>query len=128
MLGNADAVAFVPSSDLVRSGAFYGDTLGLELREDTPIARVFDANGTALRVTLVDRIVPAPYTVLGWTVRELDETIRSLRGRGVTFERFEGMSQDELGVWTTPGGGRVAWFKDPDGNVLSLTEAPISGS
>jgi catechol 2,3-dioxygenase-like lactoylglutathione lyase family enzyme len=123
MLGAAHLVAFVPSTDLVRSRAFYQETLGLELREDTPIANVFDANGTALRVTLVDRIVPAPYTVLGWTVGRLDETIRTLRDRGVTFERFEGMTQDDLGVWTTPGGGRVAWFKDPDGNVLSLTEA-----
>jgi catechol 2,3-dioxygenase-like lactoylglutathione lyase family enzyme len=123
MLDTADLVAFVPSSDLTRSESFYGEILGLELLEDTPIALVFDANGTALRVTLVDQVNPAPYTVLGWSVGELHETIRILSERGVTFERFPGMSQDDLGVWTSPGGGRVAWFKDPDDNVLSLTEA-----
>jgi catechol 2,3-dioxygenase-like lactoylglutathione lyase family enzyme len=122
MLGSAELVAFVPSSDLVRSGSFYGEILGLGLLEDTPIALVFDANGTALRVTLVDQVDPAPYTVLGWSVGELHEAIRTLSWRGVTFERFPGMTQDDQGVWTSPGGGRVAWFKDPDGNVLSLTE------
>ena len=123
MLGSADLVGFVASTDLVRSGAFYGDVLGLDLVEESPFASVFDANGTLLRVIPVDHFAAAPYTVLGWSVGELEETIRTLRERGVVFERFPGMTQDELGIWTSPGGGRVAWFKDPDGNVLSLTEA-----
>jgi catechol 2,3-dioxygenase-like lactoylglutathione lyase family enzyme len=123
LLGSADLVAFVPSRDLARSAAFYGEILGLDLLEDIPIALVFDANGTSLRVTLVDQLLPAPYTVLGWSVGDLRATIRTLSDRGVTFERFPGMTQDDLGIWTSPGGGRVAWFKDPDGNVLSLTEA-----
>jgi catechol 2,3-dioxygenase-like lactoylglutathione lyase family enzyme len=122
LLGSADLVAFVPSRDLARSASFYGEILGLELLEDISIALVFDANGTSLRVTLVDQLLPAPYTVLGWSVGDLRETIRMLSDRGVTFERFPNMNQDDLGVWTSPGGGRVAWFKDPDGNVLSLTE------
>jgi catechol 2,3-dioxygenase-like lactoylglutathione lyase family enzyme len=128
MLGTADLVAFAPSSDLTRSGAFYGEILGLELLDESPIALVFDANGTVLRVTLVDQVAPAGYTVLGWSVDELSETIHALSARGVAFERFAGMTQDELGIWTSPGGDRVAWFRDPDNNMLSLTEAHDPGS
>jgi hypothetical protein len=84
---------------------------------------VFDANGTLLRVTLVDQVAPAQYTILGWSVVELEERIRILTDRGVVFERFPGMAQDSLGIWTSPTGDRVAWFKDPDGNVLSLSQA-----
>ena len=123
MLGSADLVAFVPATDLARARAFYGEMLGLERLDDTPIACVFDAHGTTLRVTLVDQLSAAPYTVLGWTVAGLEEMVRTMRDRGVAFELFPGMVQDDLGIWTSPGGDRVVWFKDPDGNVLSLTEA-----
>jgi catechol 2,3-dioxygenase-like lactoylglutathione lyase family enzyme len=122
MLGSADLVAFLATTDLARAKTFYGEVLGLETIEETPIAYVFDANGTTLRVSLVDQLTPAPYTVLGWSVGALEAKIETLRARGVAFEAFAGMSQDELGIWTSPGGGRVAWFKDPDGNLLSLSE------
>jgi catechol 2,3-dioxygenase-like lactoylglutathione lyase family enzyme len=122
MLGASDLVAFVATTDLARATSFYGDALGLGLKETTPIAVVFDAHGTLLRVTLVDQHSPAPFTVLGWSVDTIEDTVRALGGRGVAFERFAGMDQDDLGIWTTPGGDRVAWFKDPDGNVLSLTQ------
>jgi catechol 2,3-dioxygenase-like lactoylglutathione lyase family enzyme len=121
MLGSSDLVGFVPTTDLDRARAFYRDTLGLELREETPFAVVFDANGTVLRVTLVEQLTPAPFTVLGWSVADIANLVRRLSGRGVAFERFAGMDQDDLGIWTSPSGAPVAWFKDPDGNTLSLT-------
>jgi hypothetical protein len=76
-----------------------------------------------LRVNLVDQIAVAPYTVLGWTVPDMAGAIGSLHASGVTFERFEGMDQSDLGVWTAPSGAQVAWFKDPDGNTLSITQS-----
>jgi catechol 2,3-dioxygenase-like lactoylglutathione lyase family enzyme len=122
MLGSSQLVGFVATTDLDRAGRFYEGVLGLAPIYESPIVRVFNANGTKLRVTLVDELVPAPFTVLGWTVNDIEASVRSLQAKVVAFERFPGMEQDELGVWTTPGGDRVAWFRDPDGNVLSLTQ------
>ena len=124
MLGDADLVAFVASCDLEEAGRFYGEVLGLRLLEASEFARAYDANGTQLRVTLVDRGKEAPYTVLGWRVVDIVVTIRALRAAGVVFKRYEGMTQDEDGVWIAPGGSRVAWFADPAGNVLSLQQPP----
>jgi predicted enzyme related to lactoylglutathione lyase len=84
---------------------------------------VFDANGVVMRIAKVQELSPAKHTVLGWAVADLDAEIRSLRERGVTFERFPGLPQDETGVWVSPTGAQIAWFKDPDGNLLSLTES-----
>ena len=123
MLESSHLVGFVATTDLDRAGRFYGNVLGLAPIYQSPIVRVFNANGTKLRVSLVDPFVPASFTVLGWTVDQIEATVRSLQAKGVGFERFPGMEQDELGVWTTPGGDLVAWFRDPDGNVLSLTQA-----
>jgi len=75
-----------------------------------------------LRVTAVAEVARPGYTVLGWRVADITATVRELTGRGVVFLRYDGMNQDEDGVWTTPGGDKVAWFADPDGNVLSLTQ------
>ena len=122
MLTDAALVAFAATTDLARSHAFYGHVLGLTHVETTPFANVYTAGGTSLRVTLVDRVVPAPYTVLGWTVPDVATVMGDLARRGVCFERYEGLDQDADGVWTAPGGARIAWFRDPDGNVLSLTE------
>jgi catechol 2,3-dioxygenase-like lactoylglutathione lyase family enzyme len=122
MLNDADLVAFVATSDITKARAFYADVLGLTLTEDTPFACVFDANGTSVRVTPVRDHTPAPYTVLGWNVADIAASVRDLTSRGVVFQRFDGMEQDDLGIWTTPGGDFVAWFKDPDDNVLSLTQ------
>ena len=116
-------VAFVATRDPERAKKFYRDTLGLPLvAEQLPFALVFDANGTALRVTIVREIVVAPYTVLGWEVPDIAATATDLAAAGVTLERFPGMTQDDLGVWTSPSGAKVGWFKDPDGNVLSVTQ------
>ena len=101
---------------------FYSEVLGFRLMEDTPFALVFDANGTMLRIQKVERLSPAGYTTLGWHVGDMQEAVELLRQRGIRCERYPGLPQDEQGIWTTPAGGKIAWFTDPDGNLLSLTE------
>jgi catechol 2,3-dioxygenase-like lactoylglutathione lyase family enzyme len=122
MLGTCDLIAFVATAEPARAREFYEDTLGLHLIEDGPFAIVFDTNGTMLRVQKVAELRPAPFTTLGWNVTDIVEAVTTLRGRGVTFERYEGMPQDKLGIWASPAGGKIAWFKDPDGNTLSLAQ------
>jgi catechol 2,3-dioxygenase-like lactoylglutathione lyase family enzyme len=121
-LPTAELIAFMPTTNLAAARVFYEKGLGLPIAGESPIACTFDANGTTLRVIAVETITPAPYTVLGWNVGDIEASIRELASRGVVFERFDGVEQDELGVWRSPGGARVAWFKDPDGNTLSLTQ------
>jgi catechol 2,3-dioxygenase-like lactoylglutathione lyase family enzyme len=115
-------MGFVGVSDLDAARTFYGDVLGLDLRDERPFALVADVDGTMLRITAVDVAAAAPYTVLGWAVGDIAATVDELAGRGVTFTRYDGMGQDERGIWTAPGGAKIAWFLDPDGNNLSLTE------
>jgi len=122
MLASSALVAFVGVFDLGRARQFYGEILGLPLCDESPFALVADANGTTLRVTAVARPAAAPYTVLGWSVADINSTIDQLGSRGVHFTRYEGLDQDERGVWTAPGGAKIAWFLDPDDNNLSLTE------
>jgi predicted ester cyclase/predicted enzyme related to lactoylglutathione lyase len=120
-------VAFVPTADLERSHAFYGGVLELERVQESPFANAYDVQGTVLRATLVDEPARAPYTVLGWSVADLVEEIDRLSDRGASFKRYPTLEQDAAGVWTAPGGSRIAWFEDPDGNTLSLQEAPGGG-
>ena len=122
MLDDADLVAFVPATDIDQARRFYAETLGLTLVDENPAACVFDARGTMLRVTPVEKMEPAPYTVVGWAVTDIGETVRQLTARGLLFRRFDGMQQDDLGIWQAPGGDLVAWFSDPTGNTLSLTQ------
>ena len=122
MLESCDLVAFVGAADLDRARAFYEGVLGLPVTERTDFACVFDSGGTMLRVTAVPAVAQPGYTVLGWRVPDITAVVRELTGRGVTVLRFDGVQQDEDGIWTTPGGDRVAWFADPDGNTLSLTQ------
>ena len=121
MLADAPFIGFIPVRDLAAARAFYEGTLGLRVVDDTPFALVLDAGGTMLRVTLVPGLAARDFTVAGWNVPDIDGAVRDLGGRGVEFARYDGMAQDDLGIWTTPGGDRVAWFQDPDGNTLSLT-------
>jgi len=122
-LSDQSLIGFVAASDPDRAKKFYRDTLGLHLvSEEMPFALVFDAHGTMLRVTIVQKVVPAGYTVLGWQVPNIVAAAKALSEAGVRFERYQGMEQDELGVWSSPGGARVAWFKDADGNTLSISE------
>ena len=128
MLESSDVVAFVAAADLTRARAFYEGKLGLPVAEQNDFACVLDANGTMVRVTAVPEVSPAGYTVLGWRVADIGATVRGLTAQGVVFRRYDGMDQDELGIWTTPGGEKVAWFTDPDGNTLSVTQFhPVTG-
>lgn len=121
-LGSRKLVAFIATLDPKRAKEFYGRVLGLRLASEDNFGMVFDANGTTLRVSVVRELVPAGYTVLGWLVPNLQETVRELISRSVVFQRFEGLEQDDLGIWSAPGGAKVAWFRDPDGNTLSVTQ------
>ena len=128
MPGNSKLIAFAATANPARALTFYHETLGLKplglrLRADTPFAIVFDANGTTLRVQKVESVAPPMYTVLGWEVADITTTVQDLTRRGVVFERFDNLQQDEQGIWTTPDGARIAWFKDPDRNTLSLTQS-----
>jgi catechol 2,3-dioxygenase-like lactoylglutathione lyase family enzyme len=121
-LGAAFPIAFVATTDPARARAFYERTLGLAFVADEGFALVFDLAGTMLRVTRVDRLRPHPFTVLGWRVDDAAAAAGGLAAAGVTFERFPGLDQDDLGIWTAPSGARIAWFRDPDGNLLSVTQ------
>jgi len=122
MLATSDMIAFAPTTDLARARHFYEHVLGLHVADDNAYACVLDAHGTMLRVTAVAEVAHPGYTVLGWRVADIVATVTGLGSRGVVFLRFDGIEQDAQGVWTTPGGDLVAWFTDPDGNVLSLTQ------
>jgi catechol 2,3-dioxygenase-like lactoylglutathione lyase family enzyme len=125
MLGSMDIVAFVPTRNRQKARPYYEKTLGLSFLSDDQFALVFDANGVMVRVVDVSSVPgfePAPFTILGWSVRDISKTVEGLGKKGVKFERYPGMQQDQIGVWTSPSGAKVAWFKDPDGNVLSVTE------
>ena len=121
MLGSHKIVAFVGIRAPGRAKAFYRDTPGLRLASEDQLALVFDVNGTTLRVSIVPEVKAAKYTVLGWLVPDIVSTAQDLQKAGVKLERLESLPQDELGIWTEPGGARVAWFKDRDDNVLSIT-------
>jgi catechol 2,3-dioxygenase-like lactoylglutathione lyase family enzyme len=123
MLGSQKVVAFVATRDLSRAKEFYRGTLGLPLVSEDEFALVFDAAGTMLRVTRrVQELAAAKYTVLGWQVRDITGTATHLQRAQVALEHYPGMKQDELGIWNSPSGAKVAWFKDPDGNTLSITQ------
>ncbi len=124
ILGASKLVAFIPTTDGARARSFYEGVLGLPIVADDPhFAVVFDANGTMLRVTIVQDHIPAPFTVLGWEVNAIEATVKHLTKAGVVFLRYAGLNdKDPLGIWTAPSGARIAWFHDPDNNVLSVTQ------
>jgi catechol 2,3-dioxygenase-like lactoylglutathione lyase family enzyme len=122
MLGRQELVAFVATTNPTRAREFYGEVLGLSLVSDDPYALVFEANGATLRIQKVEELTPQPFTALGWTVSDIDGAVDELTKREVRLERYAGMDQDSRGVWASRSGARIAWFKDPDGNTLSLTE------
>jgi len=113
---------FVGTLDVEAARAYYGGKLGLTLIEDSPYALVFDANGTTLRVTMVRELKPAGFTVLGWEVPDIVEAVGVLEAAGIELKRYPGVVQDERGVWAAPGGAKVAWFEDPEGNILSVSQ------
>ncbi len=122
MLAEKKLKAFVPTIMPEKAKLFYQDILGLKLLSEDNYALEFDANGTLLRVIIVNQLKPHVFTVLGWNVDDISATIKSLNEKRIVCEKYDFLEQDDLGVWIAPGGAKVAWFKDPDGNVLSLTE------
>lgn len=122
MLGSRDVVAFAATTDARRARAFYEGQLGIRLMREEPTALVFDTNGTVLRIRKVEQVTPAAHTVLGWLVPDIERTVRDLVSADVRIERIEGLEPDALGISTFANGDRVAWFKDPDGNLLSVTQ------
>jgi catechol 2,3-dioxygenase-like lactoylglutathione lyase family enzyme len=122
MLGGKKIIGFVPTKNPKKARSFYQKTLGLRFIRDDKFALVFDANGTMLRVVTVQEFKPFPFTILGWEVADIGKVVAELQQKGVKFERYPWMEQDKLNIWTAPGGAKVAWFKDPDDNILSVSQ------
>jgi catechol 2,3-dioxygenase-like lactoylglutathione lyase family enzyme len=115
-------VLFLATANAVRSRAFYEQVLGLTFVADEPFALVFRIGDSMLRIQKVDQVREVPYTLLGWAVPDIRQTVHDLRAAGVVFQHYPGMNQDADGIWRSPCGALVAWFADPDGQVLSLTQ------
>ena len=123
MLGNTPIIGFIPTLDFDKARAFYVDVLGLRFVENDGFAMVLDANGTMIRVAKVQPdFKPAMFTILGWKVSDIENVVSAMTAKGVVFERYGFFEQDALGIWSAPGGAKVAWFKDPDGNTLSVSQ------
>jgi catechol 2,3-dioxygenase-like lactoylglutathione lyase family enzyme len=122
MLSSARLMAFVPIQDAKKSRPFYEGVLGLRFVSDDGFALVMDSNGVTVRLAKAGNFTAAPFTVLGWQVPMIEGAVAELEQKGVRFEKFPGLQQDQHGIWTAPGGDKVAWFKDPDGNILSVSQ------
>ena len=122
MLRSASLTAFLATTNAKRCRKCYGEMLGLKLVSEDTFALVFDAGGVPLRIQKVEALTPHPFTALGWHVKNIRRTITALSKRRVRFERYAFLEQDEQGIWLAPSGTRVAWFKDPDGNWLSIAQ------
>jgi predicted enzyme related to lactoylglutathione lyase len=122
MLADKKLKAFVPTTKPGAAKSFYKDVLGLKLLSQDKYALEFEVNGILLRVITVPELKPQAFTVLGWNVADIASTIKSLNDKNVFCEKYDSLEQDDSGIWTSPNGPKVAWFKDPDGNILSLTE------
>jgi catechol 2,3-dioxygenase-like lactoylglutathione lyase family enzyme len=122
-MSRARPISFIVTRDRAQAKSFYGGLLGFRLTGEDDFAAVFDMNGAMLRISTMPNFEPAPQTVLGWDVPDIVSTVKSLVGKGVKFTVYQGFGQDELGIWTPPGSSnRIAWFLDPDGNNLSVTQ------
>jgi len=123
VLTNAKLMAFVPASDLAAARAFYERVLGLRyLDEDGFAVTVEAAQGIRVRLVRIENHKPVQFTILGWETPDIEKSVSELEERGVAFAGFGLPNQDARGIWTAPGGAKVAWFRDPDGNTLSLTQ------
>ena len=122
MLSTSPLIAFIPTRDAARARRFYEDLLGLRFVSDDSFALVMDANGTMLGIVRVGEFIPVPFTILGWHVADIHKEVAELSSKGLHFTRYPHFEQSPDGVWTAPGGAKVAWFLDPDGNTLSLSQ------
>jgi len=118
--------AFLPTINAASSKLFYMNTVGLKLVSEDNYALEFAGHGTSLRITTVQELNPQPFTVLGFMIEKIEAQVNSLIDKGVIFERYDSLNQDALGIWTSPSKAKIAWFKDPDGNIISLTQSPTS--
>lgn len=123
-LRRATTVGFLATSKPAVARKFFRDRLGLKLAAEDAFAIVFDTASGPLRVQKVENVAPQPFTAFGWIVSSARRSVRQLSKKGVRFERYPFMDQDDDGIWLAPSGTKVAWFKDPDGNILSLSEPP----
>jgi catechol 2,3-dioxygenase-like lactoylglutathione lyase family enzyme len=128
MLANSTLVAFAATTDARRARAFYEDVLELQCVAEDEFAIVYDVNGISLRIQKVAHLSPQPFTVLGWSVSSIDAVVRRVTAKGAVFERYGALPQDAHGIWRSPSGAKVAWLRDPDGNIISLTEPPSGSS
>lgn len=124
MLAQCDLIGFIPTNNAERARAFYVGTLKLDFIADDRFAIVVRANGNDIRIVRMESFTPAPYTICGWKVPDIDAAARELTASGVIFEKYSFLQQDTAGIWSAPGGAKVAWFKDPDGNLLSISQHP----
>jgi catechol 2,3-dioxygenase-like lactoylglutathione lyase family enzyme len=122
MLTHSPLIAFIPTKDPTRARPFYEKLLGLRYLSEDSFAIVMDANGTMVRIVRVEDFTPFPFTLLGWQVDDIHKTIAEMISKGVQFLRYPYFEQSEDAVWTAPGGAKVAWFHDPDGNTLSISQ------
>jgi catechol 2,3-dioxygenase-like lactoylglutathione lyase family enzyme len=122
MLAASKLVGFVPTQDSARAREFYEGKLGFQFVSDDPFALVMRAGDHMVRIAKAKDFTPAPYTVLGWEVEDIEAMVKWLTERGVVFEKYPFVQDQTLGIWTTPNRDKVAWFKDPDGNVLSVSQ------
>jgi predicted enzyme related to lactoylglutathione lyase len=123
ILTNAIPIGIICVRDRERAKPFYRDVLGLDLVHEDAFAAVFEVGGMSVRLSTVPGFTPHEHTVFGFRVPDIEAAVKALAANGVSFNRYEGFKQDALGIWAAPGGAvRVAWFKDPDGNVLSVTQ------
>lgn len=120
MLASAKMVGFVPTTDYNKARAFYEGKLGFEFVSLDQFALVVRVGGHKIRIAKVPNFTPLQGTILGWEVQNIEEVVRWLNQRSVTIEKYPFVQDRELGIWTTPNGDKVAWFKDPDGNILSV--------
>jgi catechol 2,3-dioxygenase-like lactoylglutathione lyase family enzyme len=126
VLANTPIIAFIPTRDAAAARTFYEGLLGLRFVSDDQFALVMDANGTMLRITPVGDFTPFPFTILGWQVPDIDQTVNDLTTKGLKFQRYGFLEQSPNGIWTAPGNAaKVAWFTDPDGNTLSLSQHEV---
>jgi catechol 2,3-dioxygenase-like lactoylglutathione lyase family enzyme len=124
MLTHSPLIAFIPTKDATRARPFYEKLLGLRFLSEDSFAIVMEANGTMVRIVRVGDFTPFPFTILGWQVDDIHKTIAELTAKGLEFTRYPNLEQSSDGVWTAPGGAKVAWFTDPDGNTLSISQHP----
>jgi catechol 2,3-dioxygenase-like lactoylglutathione lyase family enzyme len=122
MISFGKMIGFVPTTDSKRARDFYEGKLGFEFVSDDQFALVMRAGDNMVRIAKAGKFTPAPFTVLGWEVTKIEDEVHALVARGVVFEKYPFVEDQETGIWVTPNGDKVAWFKDPDGNVLSLSE------